>query len=102
LLSRNINIKIHKAVTVSYGCQASSLPLREEHWIKVIKNIVLRKTFKYKRKSVTKSRRRVLKEKHLYVTKYYSCARIMKDEMVRTCSVYGIEKKCLQGFVEET
>jgi hypothetical protein len=55
LLTRNINIKIHKAVIVSYGCQALSLQLREEHWMKVIKNVVLRKTFKFKRKKMTKS-----------------------------------------------
>jgi hypothetical protein len=54
-LTWNINIKIHKAVIVSYGCQTLSLPLTEEHWMKVIKNVVLKKTFKYKRKRVTKS-----------------------------------------------
>jgi hypothetical protein len=46
LLSRNINIKIYRAVILSvvlYGCETWSLTLREGHTLRVLENRVLRK-----------------------------------------------------------
>jgi len=48
LLSTNFKIKIHKSIispVVLYGCESSSLTLREEHRLKVSENRVLRRIF---------------------------------------------------------
>jgi hypothetical protein len=49
LLSKNINIKIRRIVIlpiVLYGCEIWSPTLRKEHWLGMLKNMVLRKTFR--------------------------------------------------------
>jgi len=48
LLPKYIKIKIYGTVIlpfVSYGCEAWSLTLRDEHRLRVFKNSVLRKVF---------------------------------------------------------
>jgi len=45
LLSKNINIKIYRTIilrVVLYGCETWSLTLREERWLRVFENRVLR------------------------------------------------------------
>jgi hypothetical protein len=47
LLSKNINIKIYSTIifpVVQYGYETSSLTLREDHWMRVSGNRVVRKT----------------------------------------------------------
>jgi hypothetical protein len=56
LLANSIQIKIHRSIimpVVLYGCETSSLALREEHRLRVFKNRVLRKIFGPKREEVT-------------------------------------------------
>ena len=56
LLSRDINIKIHRTVilpVVLYGCETWSLTLREERKLRVLDNRVLRRIFGPKRDEVT-------------------------------------------------
>jgi hypothetical protein len=52
LISKNLKIKIYKTVilpVVLYGCETSSLTLREEHRLRVSENRVLRRIFGPKR-----------------------------------------------------
>jgi hypothetical protein len=52
LISKNLKIKIYKTVilpVVLYGCETWSLPLGEEHRLRVFENRVLRKIFGPKR-----------------------------------------------------
>jgi hypothetical protein len=56
LLSKNIKIRIYKAVVLSVvlcGCETWSLTLREEHTLRMLENRVLRKIFGQKRDEVT-------------------------------------------------
>jgi hypothetical protein len=55
------------------------LTLREECRLKVFENRVLRSIFGHKRDDQVK-----------------------KTQMGRTCSTYGEEERCIQGFSEET
>jgi hypothetical protein len=51
-ISKTLKIKIHKTVilpVVLYGCETWSLTLKEEHRLRVLENIVLRKIFGLKR-----------------------------------------------------
>jgi len=55
LLSKNIKIKIYKAIifpVVLYGCETWSLILREGHRLRVFENRVLRRIFGPKRDEV--------------------------------------------------
>jgi hypothetical protein len=56
LLSRNLNVKIYKTIilpVVLYGCETSSLKLREEHRLRVFEYRVLRRMVAPKRDEVT-------------------------------------------------
>jgi hypothetical protein len=56
LLSKNIKIGIYNILilpVVLYGCETSSLTLREEHRLRVFENRVLRRIFGQKRDEVT-------------------------------------------------
>jgi hypothetical protein len=56
LLSRNVKVKIYKTIilpVVLYGCETSSLTLREVHRLRVFENRVLRRIFGPKRNEVT-------------------------------------------------
>jgi hypothetical protein len=56
LLSRNVKVKIYKAIilpVVLYVCEIWSLTLREEHRLRVFDNRVLRRVFGPKRDEVT-------------------------------------------------
>jgi len=48
LLSKNLKIKIHRTITlpvVLCGCETWSLPFKEERWLRVFENGVLRRIF---------------------------------------------------------
>ena len=48
VLLKNIKIKTQRTIilpVVSYGCETWSLMLREEHWLRLFKNRVLRRAF---------------------------------------------------------
>ena len=56
LLSKNINIKIHRTIilrVVLYGCDSWSLTSREERRLRVSENRLLRRIFGSKRNEVT-------------------------------------------------
>jgi hypothetical protein len=56
LLSRNVNVKIYKTITLSlllYGCETWSVTLREQPRLGVFENRVLRGTFGSKRDEET-------------------------------------------------
>jgi len=56
LLSKNIKIKIHRTIILSfvlYGCETWSLTLREERRLRVFENRVLRRVFGSRRDEVT-------------------------------------------------
>ena len=56
LLSKNLKIKKNKIIIlpiVLYGCETWSLTLREEHWLRVFENRVLRRIFGPKRNEAT-------------------------------------------------
>jgi hypothetical protein len=55
LLSKNIKIRIHNTIilpVVLYGCETSSLTLREKHKLRVFENRVLRRIFGPRRDEV--------------------------------------------------
>ena len=41
---------------------------------------------------------RILNEKSVPITKYYSCNQTKKNEMGSECGMYGGQVKCIQGF----
>jgi len=56
LLSKKLKIKIYRTIilpVVLYGCETSSLTLREERRLRVFENRVLRRVFGPKRGEVT-------------------------------------------------
>jgi hypothetical protein len=56
LLSANVKIKVYRTIIlpdVLYGCETSSLNLREEYRLRVFENSVLRKRFRPRREEVT-------------------------------------------------
>jgi hypothetical protein len=78
--------------------------LREECRLRVSENRVLRRIFGPKRDEVT-GKWRKLHDKELLcsvLTKYHSSDQVKKTEMSRTCSTYGGEERCIQGFSGET
>jgi hypothetical protein len=68
LISKNVKIKVYRTIilpVVLYGCKTWSLTLREECWLRVFENRVLRRIFGPKRDEVTGEWRR-LHNKELY------------------------------------
>jgi hypothetical protein len=64
-LYRNIKVKIYITIIVPvvlYGCETSSLTLREEHRLRVFENRVLRRIFGPTRDEVTGEWRKLLNE----------------------------------------
>jgi hypothetical protein len=62
LLSKNTKLKIHRNRTVPvvlYGCGTQSLTLREECWLRVLQNRVLKRIFGPKRDEVIGEWRRL-------------------------------------------
>ena len=89
---------------VLHSCESWSLTLREEYRLRVFENRALRRIFGPKRAEVTEEWRR-LHNKELYALCTSSnIIRVIKSrrQMGRTCSTYGIEERCMQGFIKET
>jgi hypothetical protein len=66
LLSSSIKIQIYGNITLSvvlYGCETRSLTLREEIWLRMFENRLLRRIFKPERDEVTGEWRKLLNEK---------------------------------------
>ena len=66
LLSKNLNIKIHRTIilpVVLYGCEARSLTLQEERRLRVFENRLLRRIFGSKRDGVSGEWRKLHNEK---------------------------------------
>ena len=62
LLSMKLKVKTYKTIilpVVLYGCETSSLTLREEHRLRVFENKVLRKIFWAKRDEMTSEWRKL-------------------------------------------
>ena len=65
LLSKNLKIKIYRTIilpVVLYGCETSSMTLREERRLRVFENRVLRRVFGPKRDEVSGEWRKLHKE----------------------------------------
>jgi hypothetical protein len=64
-LSKNTKSKIYRNIILPvalYGCETWPLTLREEHWLRVFENRVLRRIFGPKRDEVTGEWRRLHNE----------------------------------------
>jgi hypothetical protein len=86
LLSKNVKIRIYKTIilpVVLYGHETWSLPLREEHRLRVFENRVLRRIFGPKRDEVTGGWRKLLKEEFHNLHSLPSIIRMTKSRMMR-------------------
>jgi hypothetical protein len=86
LLSRNVNIKIHKTIilfVVLYGCETWSLTSREEHRLRVSENRVLRRIFGPKRDEVTGGWRKLHNEELHCLYSSPSIIRVIKSRRMR-------------------
>jgi hypothetical protein len=79
--------------------------LREEHRLRMLENRVLKRIFGPKRDKVTGEWGR-LHDKKLHVLypspNIIDVIQIKKNEMGRVCSIYGGQKRSIQGFSGET
>jgi hypothetical protein len=65
LLSKSVKIKIYRSITlpvVLYGCKTWWLTMREECWLRVFENVVLRRIFGPERDEVRGQWRRLHNE----------------------------------------
>jgi hypothetical protein len=87
-----------------YGCEVSSLSLREERRLKKVENSVPRKIFGIEWDEVTVEWRRLHNEKinACILTKYHSGDQVEKSETGGACSMYGEEERFIQGFGRKT
>jgi hypothetical protein len=79
LLSKNVKIRIYITIifpVVLYGCETSSLTLREEHRLRVFENRVLGRIFRPKRDEVTRRWRKLYNKKLHYL---YFLPSIIRD-----------------------
>jgi hypothetical protein len=86
LLSKNVNIKMYMIIIlllVLYGCEISSLTLREEHRLSVFENRVLRRIFEKKGDEVTGEWRKLHNEDLHDVYSSPSIIRITKSRRMR-------------------
>jgi hypothetical protein len=86
LLSRNVTVKIYKTIilpVVLYGCETSSLTLREKHRLRVFENRVLRRIFGPKRDEVTGERRKLHSEELHILYSSPSIIRQIKSRRMR-------------------
>ena len=68
---------------VLYGCETWSLTLREEHWLRVFENRVLRRVFGPKRDEVTGEWRKLHNEKLSDLYSLPNIVRVAKSRRVR-------------------
>jgi hypothetical protein len=84
LLSKNINIKVWRAIilpVVLYGREAWSHTLREEQRLRVFENRVLRRIFGPERHEVTGEWRRLHNEELKYLYSSPNIIRVIKSRM---------------------
>jgi hypothetical protein len=86
LLSKNINIKIHRTVilpVVLYGCETWSLILREERRLRLFENRVLRRIHEPKRDKVTREWRKLHSEELNDLYSLSNIVRVIKSRRLR-------------------
>jgi hypothetical protein len=88
LLSKNVKIKIYKAIlfpTVLYGCETQSLTLREEHRLKVFENRVLRRIYGPKTDGIIRRWRKLHYEElhNLYPSTNIALIRMIRSRRMR-------------------
>jgi hypothetical protein len=86
LLSRNVKVTIYKTIIVPvvfYGCETWSLPLREEHRLRVFENRLLRRIFGPKRDEVTGEWRKLHSEEHCNLYSSPDIIRQVKSRRMR-------------------
>jgi hypothetical protein len=72
LLSKHLKIKIYRNIILSivfYGCETWALTLREERWLRVFENRVLKRIFGPKRDEVTGEWRKLYTLYNVLLTK---------------------------------
>ena len=103
LLSKKLEIKIYRTIIsplVLYGCETSSLTLREERRLMVFENRVLRRVFGPKTDEVTRKWRKLHNEE---LSDLYSLpnivwvVKIKKNELGGACGAYRGGERCAQG-----
>ena len=86
MLSKNLKIKIYRTTilpVVLYGCEISSLTLREERRLRVFENRVLRRVFGPKRDDVTGEWRKLHNEKLNDLYSLPNIVRVAKSRRMR-------------------
>jgi hypothetical protein len=86
LQSRYLKIKIYRTIifpVVLYGCETWSLTLREERWLRVFENRVLRRIFGPRRDEVTGKSRRLYNEELIDLYSSPNIVRVIKARRMR-------------------
>jgi hypothetical protein len=86
MLSKNLKIKIYKSIilpVVLYGCETSSLTLREERRLRVFENRALRRIFGPKRDELTGEWKKIRNEKLNNLYSSPNIVRVIKSRRVR-------------------
>jgi hypothetical protein len=103
LLSKNLKFKIYKTIILSvvlYGCETWTLPLTEEHRLRLFENRELRRIFVRKREEMVGGWRRLHNEElqNLYASP--NIIRGIEQRRMRwggACSTHGRDEKCIQS-----
>jgi len=100
LSSKNLKIKIYRTIILPvllYGCETWSLTLREERRVRVFENMVLGRIFGPKRDEITGTWTELYNGEQMVCTPHQ-----IENEVGGTCSTYGGQERCIQGFGGET
>jgi hypothetical protein len=106
-LSRNVKFKIYKTIIlpVLYGCESWSLPLREEHRLRLFENRVLKRIFGPTRDEVTGEWRKLHNEELHNLYSSPDIIRQVKSRRMRWAghvARMGEERKVYKILVENT
>ena len=108
MLSKNTKIKIYRTIilrVILCGCETWLLTLREERWLRVFENRVLRRIFGPKRDEVTGEWRILHNEALNDLYSSPNTARVIKSRRMRWAGHVACmerEKRFIQGFGGET